>query len=71
MTNKTYQLQTLTCPSCMAKIQGALRKTAGVKEAEVLFNTSRAKVSFNEDQVSSDTIKKTIESLGFKILGEK
>jgi len=55
----------------MAKIQGALRKTAGVKEAEVLFNTSRAKVSFNEDQVSSDTIKKTIESLGFKILGEK
>jgi len=71
MTNKTYQLQTLTCPSCMAKIQGALKRTNGVKEAEVLFNTSRAKVSFDEDVVTSEAIKKTIESLGFKVLGEK
>jgi copper chaperone len=70
MTTKTYQLETLTCPSCMAKIQGALRRTTGVKGAEVLFNSSRAKVTFDETVVQSETIRKTIESLGFKILGE-
>ncbi len=71
MTKKTYQLETLTCPSCMAKIQGVLRKTNGVKEAEVLFNSSKAKVAFDEEVVNSEEIKKTIEALGYKVLGEK
>jgi len=71
MTSKTYQLETLTCPSCMAKIQNALKKTNGVKEAEVLFNTSRAKVNFDEAVISSEKIRNTIERLGFKVLGEK
>ncbi len=71
MTTKTYQLETLTCPSCLAKIEGALKKTAGVTESEVLFNSSKAKVSFDETVVSSDKIRETIESLGYKVLGEK
>lgn len=71
MTTKTYQLETLTCPSCMAKIQGVLRRTEGIKEAEVLFNSSKAKVAFDEGVVNSEEIKKTIEALGYKVLGEK
>lgn len=71
MATKTYQLETLTCPSCMAKIEGALKKTDGVNESEVLFNSSRAKVNFDESLVESDEIKSIIEKLGFKVLGEK
>ncbi|NLY55995.1 MAG: heavy-metal-associated domain-containing protein [Firmicutes bacterium] len=71
MTTKTYQLETLTCPSCLAKIEGALKKTAGVIESEVLFNSSKAKVTFDETVVSSEEIRKTIEALGYKVLGEK
>ena len=71
MTTKTYQLETLTCPSCMAKIEGALKRTRGVSESAVLFNTSRAKVTFDETVVDSDTIKKNIQSLGFQVLSEK
>ncbi|MBU5438770.1 heavy-metal-associated domain-containing protein [Tissierella sp. MSJ-40] len=71
MITKTYQLETLTCPNCMAKIEGALKKTKGVKESEVLFNSSRAKVTFEESIVDSEVIKNTIEKLGFKVLGEK
>lgn len=71
MTTKTYQLETLTCPSCMAKIEGALKRTEGVRQAEVLFNSSRAKVSYDEAAVDSAALVKTIESLGFKVLGEK
>ena len=44
MAKKTYQLETLTCPSCTAKIQGMLKKTEGIEEGEVLFNTSRVKL---------------------------
>lgn len=71
MTTKTYQLETLSCPSCMAKIEGALKKTKGVIEAEVLFNSSKAKVTFDESVVDSSEIKNVIEKLGFEVLREK
>lgn len=71
MTNKTYQLETLTCPGCAAKIEGMLKKTAGVSGAEVLFNSSRVKVTFDENLLSTEEIKGKIEDLGFKVLGEK
>lgn len=71
MITKTYQLDTLTCPSCTMKIEGALKKTKGVKDVEVLFNSSRTKVNFDENIVDSEDIKFIIEKLGFKVLGEK
>lgn len=71
MTNKTYQLETVSCPSCIAKIENALKKTEGIAESEVLFNSSRVKVSFDEAVVSSEGIIATIEKLGYKVLSEK
>jgi copper chaperone len=71
MTTKTYQLETLSCPSCVAKIEGMLKKTKGISESEVLFNTSRVRASFDEAEVNSDQIKKNIADLGFVVLNEK
>ncbi|MFO7296686.1 MAG: heavy-metal-associated domain-containing protein [Clostridia bacterium] len=71
MTTKNYQLETLTCPSCMAKIENALRRTKGVESVEVLFNSSRVKVTFDELVVSSDDVKRVIEGLGYRVLGER
>lgn len=71
MTNKIYQLETVSCPSCIAKIESALKKTAGVQKSEVFFNTSRVKVEFDEGRVSSQEIKDRIEKLGYKVLSEK
>ncbi len=68
---KTLQLETLTCPSCMAKIQGALKKTEGVKSHDVLFNSSRVKVEFDESVVDIDAIKNSIEAIGYSVLSVK
>jgi len=68
---KTYQLETLSCPTCATKIEGMLKKTSGVEEAEVLFTSSKVKVTFNEEQIQSDQIKKRITNLGYDVLGEK
>lgn len=67
----TYQLDTLTCPSCTAKIEGALKKTKGVEKYEVLFNSSRVRVTLDEDIVKSEDIVSKIDSLGFTVLSEK
>jgi copper chaperone CopZ len=67
----TYQLDTLTCPSCTAKIEGALKKTKGVEKYDVLFNSSRVKVTLDENIVQSEEIVSKIDSLGFSVLSEK
>ncbi len=71
MTNKTYQLETLTCPSCALKIEGTVKKIKGVNAIQVLFNASKVKVNFDESIVLGSEIRTTIEKLGFDVLGEK
>ncbi len=71
MSTKTFQLETVSCPSCIAKIEGMLKRTAGIAESEVLFNTSRVKVDFDEKIIASEDIKNKIDGLGYKVLGEK
>lgn len=71
MKHITLQLETLTCPSCMAKIDGMMKKTDGVVKAEVLFNSSRVKAEIDESIVSTTQVKQRIEALGYKVLGEK
>jgi copper chaperone len=71
MTNKTFNLETLTCPSCAAKIEAAVKRLKGVDKIEVLFTSSRVKASFDENETNENEIKKTIEKLGFDVLGIK
>ncbi|HYF84703.1 MAG TPA: heavy-metal-associated domain-containing protein [Clostridia bacterium] len=71
MLNKTYQLETLVCPSCAMKIEGAVKRVKGVQEVQVLFNASKVKVAFEESLNDGSEIRKTIEGLGFEVLGEK
>ncbi len=71
MAKRTYQLETLACPSCSAKIGALLKKTKGVNEAEVLYNTSRVKLDFDEEVVTSDELKAKIATLGYQVLSER
>lgn len=71
MTKKIYQLETVSCPSCIQKIEGMLKKTEGIEESEVLFNSSRVKVSFDEALIQADEIKNKIDRLGYKVLNIK
>lgn len=71
MTSKIYQLETIACSNCAAKIEKVLKKTAGIAQSEVLFNSSRVKVTFDENVISSEDIKKRIKDLGYEVLGEK
>jgi len=69
--NKTYQLETISCPSCIKKIEGMLKTLDGVESSEVLFNSSRVKVNFDESTISSVLIKAKIHQLGYNVLSEK
>ena len=71
MKNTTYKLETMSCPSCVQKIEGMLKKTDGINTSEVLFNSSRVKVEHDDTVVSADTIAQQIEDLGFPVISHK
>ncbi|HLW14154.1 MAG TPA: heavy-metal-associated domain-containing protein [Flavobacteriaceae bacterium] len=68
MKTKRFQLETLTCPTCVTRIEGVLNKEPGVEKAKVLFNSSRVKVDYDAEKVSSDRLAEVIEKVGFPVL---
>ncbi len=73
MKSATIQLDTLTCPSCSLKIEGALKKLDGVDKdtIKVSFSSSKVKLDFDEEKVTIDEIESAINMVGFDILKSK
>lgn len=70
MQKATIQLETLTCPSCMQKIENGVKSLDGVsKESlKVLFNSSKVRVEFDDEKVSIKDIEHVIDKLGYEVL---
>ncbi|MDR7855244.1 heavy-metal-associated domain-containing protein [Tissierella sp.] len=68
MTKAVFQLEQVTCPSCISKIETSLKKIAGVEDVEVLFNASRVRAQFDESQVRVEQLGQIIEKLGYPVL---
>ncbi len=73
MEKATIQLETLSCPSCMQKIEGAVKGVDGVEKdsVKVLFNASKVKLDFNSETVGIEKIEKAIEDMGYPVLKTK
>ena len=73
MQKATIQLETLACPSCMQKIENAVKGLNGInKESlKVLFNSSKVKVDFDSEALAIGDIEKVIEDLGYSVIKSK
>ncbi|WP_283679649.1 cation transporter [Lentilactobacillus sp. Marseille-Q4993] len=67
MSKAIMQLDELSCPSCLQKIQGALEQQPGVENVKVMFNAAKVKTEFNNDQVQSDQLSKVVTDLGYEV----
>lgn len=69
MKKATLNLETLTCPSCLQKINNALKGLDGVDKdsVNVMFNSSKVKVDFDDTKISADDIAKSIDKLGYEV----
>lgn len=67
------ELETLACPSCLLKIEKGLLNLEGVDKSsiEVLFNSSRVRLNFDENQLQANTVIQTIQQLGYEVLKAK
>lgn len=65
MEKLVLQLGNVSCPVCAEQVGAMLKKMKGVEDAQVFFNTSKAKVSYNPEQVTVDEMIKAVEKLGY------
>lgn len=70
MQKATIQLETLTCPSCMQKIENAVKSLDGIdKESlSVLFNSSKVKLNFDDEKISIKDIERAIDKMGYEVI---
>lgn len=68
MKNIEMQLKTVTCPSCIKKIENTLNKEDGVKAAKVYFNLSKVKGEFDSEKTNGENLVNLVEKLGFEVL---
>ena len=69
MQKATIQLESLTCPSCLQKIDNAVKSLEGVEKesVKVLFNSSKVKLNFDDQKISIEKIEKAITILGYEV----
>lgn len=69
MKKATIQLETLTCPSCVAKIEGALKKLNGINDesTKISFSSSRVRLDFDDSVVSINEIENAISKMGYSV----
>lgn len=58
--------QELTCPSCVAKIETALKVIKGVAEVKVYFNTGKIEVQHDPEIAKTDDLVKAVKSVGYE-----
>ncbi len=56
----------LSCPSCVVKIEKALKSVPGVSDAHVHFETGRIDVDYEPDKVTMESLRKAVRSVGYE-----
>ena len=65
MVRTTLRSDELSCPSCVPKIEKALKALPGVEKAEVRFNTGRILVSHDPEKAPVEALLRTVAETGY------
>lgn len=60
-----FRAEGFACPSCVSKLEGALKKMNGVENATVHYATSRFEVTHDPEVASTDSILDTVAKTGY------
>ncbi|MFS0576235.1 heavy-metal-associated domain-containing protein [Sporosarcina sp. 179-K 3D1 HS] len=71
MKKVVFGLEPVSCPSCIKKIEGSLKKMNGVQDAKVLFHSGKVRAQFDENLVKADDLQQVIVNLGYPVISQK
>jgi len=64
----TYNIEGMTCASCVQAVEKSVGKLAGVDDVSVNLATEKMEVSYDSSTVAGDDIESAVESAGYKAL---
>ena len=65
---RSYPITGMTCASCVASVEKAIRSTDGVESVAVNLATNTAQVTFHGDRVNDGLLKAAVEVSGYDLL---
>lgn len=69
MKKEILNIGDMTCVACANRIEKILQKINGIENVSVNFASEKATVIYNPNIVELSEIKKTIEAIGYKVVG--
>lgn len=71
MTKAIFQLEPLTCPSCVNKIETILSRIDGIESTKVLFNSSKVKAIFDHSKLTATQVEEKLTKLGYPVVSSR
>ena len=68
---ETLKIGGMTCASCAASVEKALKKVDGVSFADVNFASEKATVKFNPDQAKYNQLLEAVHNSGYEVVEEQ
>ncbi|WP_372869509.1 copper chaperone CopZ [Planomicrobium okeanokoites] len=67
MEQTTLKIEGMTCDHCKKAVDGALRNLQGVQEVKVDVTKGIADVTYNNSEVTADSMKEAVEEQGYDV----
>ena len=67
MTEKTFNVDSMSCGHCKAAVEEELNRLSGVERSNADFVRGTVEVDFYEDRVTSEDIRGAVEEAGYTL----
>lgn len=67
MKKETYEVEGMTCASCVQAVEKTTQKLDGVKEVSVNLTTEKMTILYDENKVNFNQVKEAITNIGYNI----
>ena len=71
MQENTLYINGMTCRNCQFRIESELKKTSGITNAAVHFESETAEITYDPEQISLEQIESIIDKLGYQAVSKK
>ncbi|MDU1442973.1 MAG: heavy metal translocating P-type ATPase [Clostridium cochlearium] len=68
MKKEIFNVEGMTCAACAKAVERSSKKLDGVQEASVNFASEKLNITFDENKLNKEDIKKAVEKAGYKLL---
>ena len=67
MTDKTLDVEGMSCAHCKAAVEGELRALPGIEKADADVAKGTVEVRYDESKVGTEDLKSAIEEAGYTV----